>query len=224
MKLLKRITRRLVLDQSPLDDIYNHAKQVQETVNELTKVLDIYVKGNGINNEKVSHMEHQADKIKQRIRNKLPRSDLLMPVARTDVLSFLWQQDQIADTCQDAASLLSLLRIELSKDVSAKLLKLTEYLSQTAQVYLEIVRESSELLTSSFSKEKMDELWIKIDGMNELEHSADQVETVLVKNIYEDEVMDAFQKYHLIQLVLKVGDAIDHMENAGEYLRIMTAR
>lgn len=224
MKFLSKFTRRLMLDYSPLELLNDHARRVQETTNELARVIDSYIGGEEIKSERISELEHAADRVKQEIRNNLPRSDLLMPVARTDVLSFLWQQDQIADSCQDAATMLSLLPIDISSELGKGFKRLAESIGKGSMVYLEMVEESTEILTSSLSQKQIDALWEMIDQMNTLEHEADEIEASLVKKIYKDKRLDGFQKYHLIQVVLKAGNAIDHMENAGEYLRIMTAR
>lgn len=224
MKFLKRITGRLVLDYSPFERINDHAQKVHDTTTELSQAFSKYIEGGKIDSDKISQLEHEADQIKQEIRNKLPRSDLLMPVARSDVLSFLWQQDQIADNCQDAAMMLSLLSIDLSASLSEGFTNLSESASKTASIYLQMVERSTQVLSSSLSSEQIGELWEVIDEVNRLEHQADQIEGELIKRIYRDRSLGAFQKYHLIQVVLKTDDAIDHMENAGEYLRIMTAR
>lgn len=224
MNLLSRFTKRLLLDYSPLEHLYEHAKIVTQTVEELAFAINKYIKGEEVRSDKVSQLEHEADKIKQKIRNKLPRSDLLMPVARTDVLSFLWQQDQIADSCQDAAAMLSLLTINLSSELSAGLSELSELISQGASIYLQMVKGSTDTLVISEPQKRIDELWETIEKMNDLEHQADLVEREMIKTIYKDGRLDGFEKYHLIQVVLMCGNAVDHMENASQYLRIMTSR
>src|SRR5580704_14962761 len=57
--------------------------------------------------EKVSEYEHEADLIKNDIRVSLPKN-FLLPIDRTSFLEILHLQDDLADTAEDIASLLTL--------------------------------------------------------------------------------------------------------------------
>jgi hypothetical protein len=211
---------------SPFKLLYRHAEKVHETVEELAKLLTQYAGGEPVAEEsaaEIARLEHEADEIKQKIRGQLPRT-LLLPVARSDLLEFLWQQDQIADNCQDAAALLALKAIDLPTEMREEFTEMAGALRKTAAEYKRMIATLSEVLETSFSKRRVNAITDMINELNRLEHEADLVEGKLVKMIYEEDHLDGFSRYHLISLVLKLGNVVDHMENAGGRLRIMVSR
>lgn len=222
-KFLVKFFRKLLFEHPSFKPLYLHAQKVYETVEALAEMIDEYTKGNEVDSEEVSSLEHEADIIKQEIRSKLPRSDLWLPVARSDLLDFLWHQDKIADNCQDAAGLLSLMRIKLPLEMKERLERLNEMMMRTIKEYKHMIEKLSEVLESSFGRSQVDEIWQLINKINVMEHEADIIEGELVRMTYTSG-LNAFEKYHLIQITLKIGDVIDHMEDAGGRLRIMTAR
>lgn len=214
--------------RSPFGLLRLHAEKVQETVQEMAKLLNAYageesqlVSGEAA--ERVGELEHEADEIKQEIRSQLPRS-LLMPVSRSDILEFLWQQDRIADNCQDAASLLALKRVKLSEEMREKFGELSQAMERAAEGYKHMIAKLSDVLESSFGKRQVNAIITLINELNRLEHEADIAECELVRMVYARDDLDGFSKYHLISIILKVGNVIDHMENAGGRLRIMVSR
>ncbi|MFQ5796103.1 MAG: TIGR00153 family protein [Candidatus Bipolaricaulia bacterium] len=212
-----------LFSKSPFKPLYLHTEKVKETVHELAKLIDRYVDGQTPESETISILEHEADEIKQTIRNALP-SRLIMPVARSDLLEFLWQQDQIADNCQDTALLLELMQVDLPAEMRETFLELSRAMIQTAETYAEMMEKLSKVLETSFARDQIEEITALINQVNDREHEADLIERKLVKMIYRGQTLDPFAKYHLIQIVLKIGNVVDHMENAGGRLRIMISR
>lgn len=66
----------------------------------------------------IDTLEGQADKIKRRIRNHLPR-DLFMEVDKTLFLNYTRSQDNILDAAQDALNWLGMRDIDLPRDLLA---------------------------------------------------------------------------------------------------------
>ena len=66
----------------------------------------------------IDTLEGQADKIKRRIRNRLPR-DLFMEVDKTLFLNFTRSQDNILDSAQDALNWLGMRQMVLPKELLA---------------------------------------------------------------------------------------------------------
>lgn len=147
-----------------------------------------------------------------------------MPIARSDLLDFLWQQDNIADDAQDAAGLLPLLQVGLTAEIASKWREFIEVLLQGAAVYRQMARGLRELLETGFRKEAVDRVMELLAEVNILEHRADVVGRELIEMVYGRGELGDFEKYHLIQVFLKLGDVLDHMENAAGRIRIMTAR
>jgi len=226
MKRINKLFRRLVYQYPSLDLLEHHAGKVCETVEELTEEVEGYLEGREDEgqSERVSELEHEADLLKFQVRSTLPRSDSFMPVARSDLLDFLWQQDNIADDAQDAAGLLPLLWVELSPEMVAKWREFLEVLRRGVAIYRQMARGLKELLERGFREEKVSQIMKLLGEVNALEHRADVIERESIAMVYAQKDLDSFAKYHLIQVLLKLGGILDHMENAAGRIRIMAAR
>ena len=68
--------------------------------------------------KRISSKEHDADVIKNEIRQSLP-SGIFLPVNREDLLAYLKVQDDIADSVEDVAVLLTLKQFKIPKALHA---------------------------------------------------------------------------------------------------------
>jgi hypothetical protein len=217
----------LLTETSPFEQLTRHVEKVCKTVHALVEELRGYASGEDISGDTVSEFEFEADQKKQEIRRELPRSDLLMPVARSDLLSLLWHQDEIADNSQDVAELLPLLKLKgsLPKDYRESMDELARILEESVDEYKELVKNAGAIIKGTSSgQDKIEEVWDSIEEINQLEHRADKSTRKAVKAVYRDEEMQDIEKYHLIQIALKANNILDHIENAANFIRIMTNR
>ena len=97
--------------KSPFGPLEEHSKKVRSCVEMVPELFASLEKGDHEGlvraTEVLSKLEHEADLIKNEIRNHLPRS-ILLPVDRADLLTLLKEQDGIADAAEDVAVLLSM--------------------------------------------------------------------------------------------------------------------
>ncbi len=215
----------ILTETSHFDHLYEHANRVSETVKALVAEMEAYSDEQPVEGAKVSRLEYEADQKKQKIRRELPRSDLLMPVARSDLLSLLWNQDEIADNSQDVAELLPMLELktDLPVQYSEALDQLGEILKTSVEEYGELIRTAGEVIKGTNSGSDTQETVLgSIETINELEHRADQVTRKAIKSVYSEDSLEDIEKYHLIQVVLKINNTMDHVENACNFIRIMT--
>lgn len=227
LKKIKRSMSGLLAETSPFDRLNGHAEKVGATVLALVEEIHDYTEGKQIGGEAVSKLEYEADKKKQEIRRELPRSDLLMPVARSDLLSLLWNQDEIADNSQDVAELLPMLK--LKSQLPEKYREALDTLAQTLELAIEeykiLVRNAGEIIKGvETGQNKLKEVLDSIEQINDLEHEADKTTRKAIKSVYSDETLEDIEKYHLIQITLKINNTLDHIENAGNFIRIMTSK
>jgi len=225
VRKLKESFKAAFTETSPFQDLAGHADRVNATVHALVEELHSYTQGEAVHGDRVSELELEADEKKQEIRRELPRSDLLMPVARSDMLSLLWHQDEIADNSQDVAELLPLLRLKtrLPEEYRDSLFNLGEILEKSVDEYRELVVNAGNIIKGTSSgKEKLNEVWDSIEEINHLEHEADKATRKAIKAVYGAEDLEDIEKYHLIQISLKVNNTLDHIENAANFIRIMT--
>lgn len=223
---MNRLFRRLVYQYPALDRLVQHAEKVCETVNELAQEVQDYLDRKPVEERsaRVSRLEHEADILKGEVRATLPRTDSFMPVNRSDLLEFIWQEDEIADAAQDAAGLLPLMELELPTELAAKWREFPQLMREGIELYRRLALSLRELLERGFRREAVNRILDLLNEINLLEHHVDLLEAELIKLIYKQQELDGFAKYHLIQVLLKLGDIFDHMENAGGRIRIMAAR
>lgn len=223
---MNRLFRRLVYQYPALDRLVQHAEKVCETVGELAQEVQDYLDRRPVEERsaRVSRLEHEADILKGEVRATLPRSDSFMPVNRSDLLEFIWHEDRIADVAQDAAGLLPLMELELPAELAAKWREFPQLMQEGIELYRQLAQSLRELLERGFRREAVNRVLDLLNEVNLLEHHVDLLEAELIKLIYKQQELDAFAKYHLIQVLLKLGDIFDHMENAGGRIRIMAAR
>jgi predicted phosphate transport protein (TIGR00153 family) len=224
-KSIMKFFSNLFTETSPFDQLYEHSDKVHDTVEALVKELKSYSHGDKVKGEQVSNLEFEADQKKQEIRHDLPRSDLLMPVARSDLLSLLWNQDEIADNSQDVAELLPMLELKtnLPGQYTAALDNLGDKLESAVKEYGQLIRKAGEVIQGKSSEvQSMEEIFSSIENINEIEHEADQTTRKAIKAVYQSDELEDIEKYHLIQVALKINNTLDHVENAGNFIRIMT--
>ncbi len=225
LKDTKEFFTNLLTETSPFDRLYEHSDRVQATVEALAGEIHHYTEGGPVQGDKVSNLEFEADRTKQKIRRNLPRSDLLMPVARSDLLSLLWNQDEIADNSQDVAELLPMLELKtkLPDEYRNFLDQLAETLKASVEEYGDLIRSAGEIIKGTSSNvDTLEVVLDSIEDINSLEHEADKKTRKAIKSVYGSDSLEDIEKYHLIQIVLKINNTLDHVENASNFIRIMT--
>jgi|GEM_PF-690935 len=225
LKNTREFFSNLLTETSPFDSLYEHADSVQGTVEALSEEIHNYTEGKPVKGDRVSEFEFEADRTKQEIRRNLPRSDLLMPVARSDLLSLLWNQDEIADNSQDVAELLPMLELKtrLPEEYQESLDQLADTLKASVEEYGELIRSAGEIIKGTSSNvETLEVVLNSIEDINRFEHEADKKTRRAIKSVYRSDTLEDIEKYHLIQIALKINNTLDHVENASNFIRIMT--
>ena len=223
---------RSVLDvvaNSPFVPLEIHAKKGVLAVEKLSEAMEAYCKGDQAllneRTEEIDILEHDADKIKQKIRASIP-SSIRLPVNKKDLLSFLKQQDSIADFAQASAYWMTLRPCkDLPEEIKEGFLELMAASLKTARLYDELVGELYKLLSTSFSKEEIKETMHIIPEVEKLEHDVDVLETALLKKIFEhEEALGGAGVCHLMGLVERIGGIADKSASAADRLRSMIVR
>lgn len=223
---------RSVLDvvaESPFVPLEAHAKKGVLAVEKLAEAMEAYCAGNypilEERTEEIDKLEHEADKLKQKIRTGIP-SSVRLPVNKKDLLSFLKQQDSIADYAQAAAYWMTLRPCKNIPDkIKEGFLELMGTSLKTARLYDELVGKLYKLLATSFSKEEIKETMTIIPEVEKLEHDVDVLETALLKEIFEHEdTIGGAGVCHLMGLVERIGGIADKSASAADRLRTMIYR
>jgi predicted phosphate transport protein (TIGR00153 family) len=218
-----------VVSESPFIHLEAHAKKGVMAVEKLAEAMEAYCIGNQMILEErtaeIDKLEHEADKLKQKIRSIIP-SSVRLPVNKKDLLSFLKQQDSIADYAQATAYWMTLRSCQtVPEEIKEGFLELMATSLKTAKLYDELAGELYKLLATSFSKEEVKETMTIIPEVEKLEHDVDVLETSLLKKIFENEdALGGAGVCHLIGLVEKIGGIADKSASAADRLRTMILR
>ncbi|WP_424357820.1 TIGR00153 family protein [Methanocella sp. MCL-LM] len=223
--------RRSILDlfaRSPFKPLTEHSQKVKLTVLKMDDAVKAYVSGdqaavNALYSE-ISALEHEADTVKNNIRIQLP-STLLLPVDRTDILTFLKQQDDVANSAEMVAQMLTLRPVSMTPPVKEVILKLEVAVTTTVDEHVEAVSKIVDLLDSSFSKKRVNEVQEIISKVDSQKHTVDVIRQEAMKIIYDNEKdLGPVGVYHLIELVKEMSWVAGHAENSSDRLRLITAR
>ena len=139
--------------RSPFAPLQNHMEKVSECVHLLKALFKALLEDNFIELQKIasviSETEHQADIIKNDIRNHLP-SSLFLPIERAVFLDMLTLQDTLADRAEDVSVLISLRPMKFLQPFQQRYLV---FLSKNIECFdfaYSIIQEIHELVESSF--------------------------------------------------------------------------
>lgn len=218
-----------VVAESPFLFLEAHAKKGVLAVEKLSEAMEAYFAEDtellAERTAEIDKLEHEADIIKQKIRAGIP-SSIKLPVDKKDLLSFLKQQDSIADYAQTSAYWLTLRSCKnLPDEIKEGFLELMAAVLETVRMYDRLVDELYKLLATSFSKEEIKETLALAPEVEKLEHDVDVLETALLKRIFDNEdLISGAGTCYLIGLVEKVGNIADKSASSADRLRTMILR
>jgi len=163
---LKNIIAKLFW-QSPFEALHRHMLKVKECADMLKPLIEAFILGDRTlieeRVERISKLEHEADIIKNEIREHLPHH-IFMPVDRSDILRFLREEDSIADSVEDVAKLIEMRKTYVPQDLKEELIGLVNKVGETVKA-LEIVTSEIKVLSqSSFSRPTSVLLLMRIMG------------------------------------------------------------
>lgn len=203
----------------------DHALQVEHCVNELPHFFQqLAADFNQAQTltQKISDFEHEADKIKNAIRNNLGKS-ILLPIKKNDLLDILSIQDAIADTAQDIAVLCTLKpQFKLPVELRSHLEILLEKAMATFHKYKQIINLMDELLEATFSGPQAENIKDEIHEVALMEHETDKAQKLFLQKVFLIE--DSLSKsdfFILAQLSKEIGDIANISERAANKIRLI---
>jgi uncharacterized protein len=168
----------------------------------------------------VSKLEHDADLIKNDIRNHLPKS-LFLPIDRGNLLEILSIQDQIADKVEDVAVLVTLKPLELLPIFKEEF---TLFLKKNIDTFDEaklIIKELHELVESSFGGIEAEKVRSMVDEVAFREHEVDLLQRKLLKSLFKAEDQLNYITFHQWQRLFESVASISNLsENLANRIRM----
>jgi len=170
----------------------------------------------------IDRLEHEADRIKNEIRARLPKR-LFMAVERRDMLEILHAQDSIADTAQDIGELVDQRHMVLPESLREPMLDLVRRVIAACEQGGRIIQELDELLETGFQGREVVRVEQMIDELSRIETETDDLQDRCTRQLFamEDELGVATVFWH--KLIGWVADLADYAERVGGRLRLLIA-
>lgn len=211
--------------KSPFEPLHQHMLKVKACVGLVRPLMDAFLKGE---QEKVKDVakkifkaEHDADIVKKEIRSRLPKS-ILLPVARGDILRFLKEQDNIADSAEDLAALLILRKTTVPEELKEKLKNFVDKVLETYEVAMTVSSEIKLLAETSFGGEEAHKVMELIEQLKVKEWEADKAQMIAAKKMFSiEKKLDPVSVMMWMHIFRELGTLANHAENAGDQMRLM---
>lgn len=224
----KKPTIANVFGQSPFKALQMHMRAVVACTEEVPALFEALCAGEQerVNTIKdiIFERENDADKLKNELRGRLPKS-LFMPVDRRDLLEVLQMQDSIADTAQDIAGLLVERPMEVPEYLREPLIALVKRCLEATKYAAEIIEILDELVDMGFRGRQADRVEEMVTKLNEIENETDIMGLEITRTLFahEDEIkpVSVMIWYQIFQWI---GDIADYSEKVGDRLRLLIAR
>lgn len=211
--------------KSPLEGLTDHFDKVKEGLNVVEDLLQCLVEGRACEEfrelaAKMDKIENEADKIKRKIRNHLPRR-LFMPVDKTLFLNYTKSQDNILDDAQVAMHWLAMRRIEIPEEYKSEIIGMIEDVSEMSELLEPALTRTIGLInTEHLDREGTKE---KFRAVRAKRHQIFKNKNALISGIYNSD-LDFKDIHQLIHFVEALDDMSHNMENCADILRSMIAR
>jgi len=171
----------------------------------------------------ISALEHQADIVKNELRDHLPRS-IFLPVAREDLLDILSVQDGIADSAEDVGVIVTLRRMEVQPQLNELMHPLIHKVLEAVSLYGQVIGELDKLVEASFVGPEVQRVMSMITRVSELEHEADVAQEALSRQLFViEENLKAGALYMWIEIIRRLGSVANRAEKAANRLRMFLA-
>jgi len=215
--------------KNPFDGLEHHSKKIDECVLHMKGCIEAYLEGDfdrvGVEKNRVSRVEHEADLIKANIRAHMPKS-IFMPVPKDQFHMLLHDADSILDYAEDVAVLLTMKRTKIPPEISKKFIHLAGKVTESVEAFQDIMGNMENLLETGFRGPERDNAKDMIKRVHLLEHEADVLEFSLSKDLFnmDPSLMDPLSVVHLLKVVDRLGQVADKAENAADRIRAMMAK
>jgi predicted phosphate transport protein (TIGR00153 family) len=174
--------------------------------------------------EKVSKLEHQADRLKHNIREHLPRR-FFLPVDRVELDKYLRCQDRMADYTEDFSVILTIRKTKIHPHLMDKFFDFVDQIFQVTGTLLTAAAELQHLAETSFGGAEARSVLERIKDLGKEEWKADKIARSLSSDIYAlEKDLDPLTIIFYEKMVLALGDIANEAENAGDMLRTMIVK
>ena len=170
----------------------------------------------------MSHLEHEADVVKNKARDLVPQR--LGSVDRRDYLDVLSSLDAIADCAEDVGILFTLREMEPHDELMSPLRTLVRRVMATVHKACEMMAQMDALFEANFGGDAARDTLLLVEELGRLEHEADIVQDDLARRLFamEDDIKPG-SLFIWNKILNKLGDMANHAARTGNRLRLFLA-
>lgn len=212
--------------RSPVKPMQEHMRASVNTARAIVPLVKAMVEGDaqGIHEcrQEIDRLEHDADRIKNEIRSKLP-ARMMLALERRDMLEILDAQDSIADTAQDVAEMADQRTMTVPAPLQGTLTELARQVVAACEQAEKIINELDELVETGFRGREVQRVEGMIAELAHLETETDRLEERAARAVFqmEDELgVSAIFWWHMVRWI---ADMADQAERVGNRLRLLIA-
>lgn len=213
---------------SPFEPLLHHLQKVRECVT-LVRPMFQAVREEQYDRleeivKRVFKTEHEADAIKDEIRQVIPRS-FFLPVYRGDLLGYLKLQDDMADAVEDLAILLTIKRLKMPPGMADSVFAYIDTVLRTCDKNYEINERLPDLVARGFHADQATGFLDLIREVEKAEWEADKVQYHLSQSLFA--VEDQIKPSDLMlwwRIFLELGQLANHAEKLADRLRRMLSQ
>ena len=213
--------------KSPFRPLSNHMEKVRACVDQIQPIFEALEAGDYHTVEEISELiaklEHDADTIKDDIRNHLPQS-IFLPVDKRDFMHLLSAQDDIADGVEDLAVLLHIRNLEMPEEIKDSLKDLVAHVVRTAHMGCDLICELDALLEASFGGAEAEKVEKGAQELGTAEWEADKKQFQLARKLFALDHLKAAELMLWNEVIKKLGAVADRSERIGKTLRIFLSK
>ncbi len=211
--------------RSPFVPLQGHMEKVAACVEQTRPILQAFRAGDAARVETLatamSQAEHEADQIKQDIRNHLPRG-MLLAVAQDRLIEVLVTQDAIADKAENLARLLELRLLPMVEGFEQPFDRFVDKNLETFAQAHQIIEQLDELVETAFGGVEAERVRDMVDRVAHLEHEADVQQHALLKVLLAHEAqLTPGELYLWLQILRQLSEISNLSERLANRVRTM---
>lgn len=213
---------------SPFADLQKHISQTCISVERLELFLVAVLAQDWETaadlHREINILENKADELKRETRLNLPNS-LFMPVARSDVLELISQQDRIANKAKDIAGLMLGRKMHIPDELDEPIKNFLAKAIATVEQAKNSILKLDKIIGAGFGRQTqtlLEEMLSKLDDLEE-QNDAQEVEIRAILFSLEQQLppVDVVFLYKIIDWI---GELADRAQKVGDRLQIMLVR
>ena len=213
--------------ESPFEPLRHHMKTVIECVRYVRPMFEAVRDENydALNDiaRKIFKVEHEADMIKDEIRQAIPKR-FFLPIYRGDLLGYLKMQDDMADSVEDVAVLLTIKRLKLHERLGDATLEYTDKVVEVCHGTVTIADYLPTLVAGDMAGAEAEHALKLVAALDKAEWEADRLQATVSQSLFslEDE-LKATDIFLWFKIFGELGQLANSAEKTGDRLRRMLA-